>query len=91
MFLRYTHLGVGHPVALRRITKDCLDFESAALASEVMDVDEGKSASDEAYEEHEEADEVSEGELEDEIEELQVHEEDKEDEEDEEDDNDLSF
>jgi hypothetical protein len=28
MFMRYTHLGVGHPAMLRNITKDCLEPKS---------------------------------------------------------------
>lgn len=39
MFLRYTHLGVGHPVTLRKIVRQCLGSET--LADTIMDVDEG--------------------------------------------------
>jgi hypothetical protein len=37
MFMRYTHLGVGHPLALRRIARDCFDPQLAARAG-AMDV-----------------------------------------------------
>lgn len=45
MFLRYTHLGVGHPVALRRIVRDCFAPGESMTPekSEAMDVDEGGS------------------------------------------------
>jgi hypothetical protein len=39
MFLRYTHLGVGHPVALRRIARHCFDYKSTSPV-EAMDIDE---------------------------------------------------
>ena len=51
MFLRYTHLGVGHPIALRRFTKDCFHFDSAPLAEEAMDVEEVGS-NDDCHDEH---------------------------------------
>jgi hypothetical protein len=35
--MRYTHLGVGHPVMLRRMTRDCLDSESVTPVN-AMDV-----------------------------------------------------
>lgn len=38
MFLRYTDLGIGHPVALRRTVRDCCGLQAPA---EAMDVDEG--------------------------------------------------
>ncbi|KAG2055212.1 hypothetical protein BDR06DRAFT_982073 [Suillus hirtellus] len=41
MFLHYISLGVGHPVALRKIVRDCFGLEAAALALEAMDVDDG--------------------------------------------------
>jgi hypothetical protein len=34
MFMRYTHLGVGHPVALRKIIQDCL----TSADSDAMDI-----------------------------------------------------
>jgi hypothetical protein len=40
MFLRYTDLGVGHLVALRKIVRDCFGLHPAA-PGEAMDVDEG--------------------------------------------------
>ncbi|KAG1901203.1 uncharacterized protein F5891DRAFT_1187899 [Suillus fuscotomentosus] len=46
MFLRYTSLGVGHPVALRKIIRNCFDLESATLATEDMDVDGSRSDSE---------------------------------------------
>ncbi|KAG1726169.1 uncharacterized protein EDB91DRAFT_1254428 [Suillus paluster] len=41
MFIRYTDLGVGHPVALRRIVRDCSTLESATtpVEDDSMDVD----------------------------------------------------
>ncbi|KAG1767493.1 hypothetical protein EV702DRAFT_1203702 [Suillus placidus] len=39
MFMRYTHLGVGHPAMLRRIARDCLGFEAPADAMDVVDHD----------------------------------------------------
>ncbi|KAG2739784.1 hypothetical protein P692DRAFT_201872909 [Suillus brevipes Sb2] len=41
MFMRYTHLGVGHPAMLRNITKDCLGFKSpgATVISESDEAD----------------------------------------------------
>jgi hypothetical protein len=41
MFLRYTDMGVGHPVALQRTVRDCLNLRSVAPA-EAMDVDEDR-------------------------------------------------
>ncbi|KAG1789842.1 uncharacterized protein HD556DRAFT_1446632 [Suillus plorans] len=41
MFLRYTDLGVGHPVALRRAVRDCFGLQSSAPV-ETMDIDEGR-------------------------------------------------
>lgn len=41
MFIRYTHFGIGHPVALRKITRDCLGSLVAAPAdcdSDAMDI-----------------------------------------------------
>ncbi|KAG2060000.1 hypothetical protein BDR06DRAFT_967528 [Suillus hirtellus] len=46
MFLRYTSLGVGHPVALRKIVRNCFDLESATPATEDMDVDGSRSDSE---------------------------------------------
>jgi hypothetical protein len=37
MFMRYTHLGVGHSAMLRRITRDCLGPELATHTN-AMDV-----------------------------------------------------
>lgn len=43
MFLRYTHLGVGHPVALRRVVRGCLGLRSTTIVnSGGMDVDQGR-------------------------------------------------
>ncbi|KIK39154.1 hypothetical protein CY34DRAFT_14574 [Suillus luteus UH-Slu-Lm8-n1] len=65
MYMRYTHFGVGHPVSLRRIIRDC---ESLALANamdvvdeEVDDDEEDRGGDDEQYED----DEFSDEELED--------------------------
>jgi hypothetical protein len=38
MFLRYTHLGIGHPVALRKIVKDCFS-DGSTTPTEAMDID----------------------------------------------------
>jgi hypothetical protein len=42
MFLRYTHLGVGHPVTLRKIVKQCFGSDSTLADTMIMDVDEGE-------------------------------------------------
>jgi hypothetical protein len=42
MFLRYTHLGVGHPVALRRVVRDCFGLLSTMVNSGGMGVDQGQ-------------------------------------------------
>jgi hypothetical protein len=42
MFLRYTDLGIGHPVALRWIVRDCLGLQSSVPADS-MDINEGGS------------------------------------------------
>jgi hypothetical protein len=41
MFIRYTDLGVGHPVTLRRIVRDCSTLESVTtpVEDDSMDVD----------------------------------------------------
>jgi hypothetical protein len=71
MFLRYTDMGVGHPVALRRIVRDCLSLQSAAPV-EAMDVDEDGSDGEDHEQEEQQwmdvvgADEESEDEIEDE-------------------------
>ncbi|KAG2048807.1 hypothetical protein BDR06DRAFT_1012728 [Suillus hirtellus] len=36
MFIRYTHFGIGHPVTLRKIIRDCLDFEPTG---DTMDIE----------------------------------------------------
>jgi hypothetical protein len=43
MFLCYMHLGVGHPVALQKIARDCLDYYKSTppQAVEAMDTNEG--------------------------------------------------
>ncbi|KAG2051626.1 hypothetical protein BDR06DRAFT_889558, partial [Suillus hirtellus] len=46
MFLHYTSLGVGHPVALRKIVRNCFDLESTTPATEDMDVDGSRSDSE---------------------------------------------
>jgi hypothetical protein len=39
MFIRYTHFGVGHPVAVRKMVKDCLGSPAAAPADrDTMDI-----------------------------------------------------
>jgi hypothetical protein len=43
MFLRYTHFGVGHPVALRKIVRGCFDHDESTVPTEAMDIDEGAS------------------------------------------------
>lgn len=40
MFLRYTDLGVGHPVALRRTVRDCFSLRSSAPV-DAMIINEG--------------------------------------------------
>ncbi|KAG1779369.1 hypothetical protein EV702DRAFT_1214493 [Suillus placidus] len=43
MFLRHMHLGVGHPVALWRVVRDCLGLRSTTTVnSGGMDVDQGR-------------------------------------------------
>jgi len=57
MFLRYTHLGVGHPVALRRIVRGCFfpNMESTTPVNlEVMVMD--QSGSGEGHEEGDDLD-----------------------------------
>lgn len=39
MFIRYTHFGVGHPVAVRKIIRDCLGSPAVAPAEcDAMDI-----------------------------------------------------
>lgn len=52
MLLRYTDMGVGHPVALRKTVRDCLNLRSAAPV-EAMDINEDGSDT-EGHEEEEE-------------------------------------
>ncbi|KAG2049932.1 hypothetical protein BDR06DRAFT_984188 [Suillus hirtellus] len=78
MFIRYTHFGIGHPVMLWKIIRDCLDFESTGNAldiesgaNEEVDVgyeENGAGDSCDGYsdEEEEEEEELSDEELEDE-------------------------
>ncbi|KAG2051670.1 hypothetical protein BDR06DRAFT_983445 [Suillus hirtellus] len=52
MFLRYTDLGVGHPVSLRRAVRECFGFRSVAPV-EAMDIGEGRLGNDgQDYEEN---------------------------------------
>lgn len=34
MFLRYTHFGVGHPVALRKIVRGCFDHDESTVPTD---------------------------------------------------------
>jgi hypothetical protein len=80
MFLRYTHLGVGHSAMLRKITRDCsesvvqINAMDIANSSNDEDVDDEVAGDDEGYDEcnHEDSDqeydddsELSDGELHD--------------------------
>lgn len=90
MFMRYTHFGVGHPVMLRRMTRECLGSDLVALddAMDVIDDDAADHDNEDGDGECEEDDGEQE-EAEDEVEDL-----DEGDDDDEEDDttfDDLSF
>lgn len=75
MFMRYTHLGVGHPAMVRNMIKDCLEFESrgATIVSNSNEADrDDEINSDEEYvagcddtEEEESDEDVSSDEMED--------------------------
>ncbi|KAG0700186.1 hypothetical protein DFH29DRAFT_876786 [Suillus ampliporus] len=43
MFLHYMHLGIGHPVALWNIIRDCFDHYGSIAPIEAMDIGEGAS------------------------------------------------
>lgn len=64
MFMRYTHLGVGHPVMLRRITRDCLGLGAPADVMNVVsdDADPKEISDSEDIEEPDEEDEEEEDE-----------------------------
>jgi hypothetical protein len=48
MFIRYTHFGIGHPVTLRKIIRDCFGFQSLG---DTMDIAGSSNAEvDEDYE-----------------------------------------
>lgn len=67
--MRYTDLGVGHPVTLRKIVRDCFGSTLVAPANAMDVVDEDVSADEdqEVYdEEEEECDEIDDEELDDE-------------------------
>lgn len=99
MFMRYTHFGVGHPVMVRRLTRDCLGYESVTpvdamdAVNEVDDTDDVEVEGREAYHDGQ----ADDNESEDEDEEDGEDDEDEEDGEDEEDEgeddmfDDLSF
>ncbi|KAG0692048.1 hypothetical protein DFH29DRAFT_883162 [Suillus ampliporus] len=79
MFMRYTHLGIGHPVALRRIIRDCLGSRAPADSDAMAIVDgagheevsdgEGQEECSDSDEQEFSEEEFSEEELEDESEE----------------------
>jgi hypothetical protein len=51
MFMRYTHLGVGHPASLRRITRDSFGYGSPGnTMDDVINGDEADEDSSEGYE-----------------------------------------
>ncbi|KIK32956.1 hypothetical protein CY34DRAFT_813946 [Suillus luteus UH-Slu-Lm8-n1] len=87
MFMRYTHFGVGHPVMVRRLTRDCLGYESVTpvdamdAVNEVDDTDDVEVEGREAYHDGQ----ADDNESEDEDEEDGEDDEDEEDGEDEED------
>lgn len=60
MFMRYTHFGVGHPVMLRRMIRDC---ESPAPAN-AMDVVDGEDSNSEDHREDVDEQEVGDDEQE---------------------------
>lgn len=76
MFLRYTHLGIGHSVALRKIVRDCFNnYESTAPTDAIEDdtrndeghaEDAGEQYMDDDLDEEESEDDLSEEESEDE-------------------------
>jgi hypothetical protein len=99
MFMRYTHFGVGHPVMLRRMTRECLGSDLVAL-DDAMDVinddaaDHDNGDGDGEFEEGDgecEEDDGEQEEAEDEIEDLDEGDDDDEDEEDDTTFDDLSF
>jgi hypothetical protein len=57
MFMRYTSFGIGHPLAIRRITRDCLDLEAPA---DTMDIDHEGASDGEGLEECDDDDEEEE-------------------------------
>ncbi|KAG0699685.1 hypothetical protein DFH29DRAFT_877166 [Suillus ampliporus] len=76
MFMRYTHLGVGHPAILQNIIKDCLKFKSPGATivsnSNEADMDYEGNSDEECYtgcgdaEEEESDEDISNDEMEDE-------------------------
>jgi hypothetical protein len=73
MFMRYTHLGVGHPAMLRNITKNCLGLKSlgATVISNKADMDHEGDSDKELYAgcsdaEEDSDEEISDDEMEDE-------------------------
>jgi hypothetical protein len=76
MFMRYTDLGIGHPVILRRMVRDCFGPMAPADALDVMNDDsdgrDGDSEGDEERDDEQEHDEEeSDDELSDDLEELE--------------------
>lgn len=58
--MRYTHLGVGHPVMLRRMTRDCLGSESVTPVNAMDVVNEDDDADDIDVEDRESCHDVQE-------------------------------
>lgn len=46
MFLRYTHLGIGHPVGLRKIVRECFDDYESTVLTEMDDANDGEGRED---------------------------------------------